>query len=199
MIHNYHWVTYGPLSFDFAPMKIDRRGPNDLLIISWDICRANSVWEEFWVNGKILKCLPCWGYVPYSSRLSKSPSIIWGNLKFLIVCVQFPERACGAVPGQLLTLFVFSTPGMKHFIVYYIIFCLLIKSSSSAFQVSFPLYVMIGKYVGLGKIWSWVLQLLFYILGPRGWWESCTFLFLFLQIPMFKIWQQRIPCLMFII
>lgn len=129
MIQNYHWVTCGSLSFDFAAMKINHRAPNDLLIIRWGIYRANSVWEEFWVNGKILKGLSHWDYVPYllcskcSSSLCKSPSIIWGNLKFLIVCVQFPERACGAVPGQLLTLFVFSTPGMKHFIVYYIIFC----------------------------------------------------------------------------
>lgn len=62
-----------------------------------------------------------------SSSLSESPAIVWGNLKFLIVCVQFPEKACGAVPGQLLTLFVFSTPGMKHFIVYYIMFCFIDK------------------------------------------------------------------------
>lgn len=82
--------------------------------------------------------------------MSKTPAIVWGNLKFLIVCVQFPERACGAVPGQLLTLFVFSTPGMKHFIVYYIMFCCIDESLVAV------LFNFISLFMSwLGNMWGW--------------------------------------------
>lgn len=121
------------------------------------------------MNGKILNpfraeavCLLC---SKCSSTLSKSPAIVWGNLKFLIVCVQFPERACGAVPGQLLTLFVFSTPGMKHFIVYYIMFCFIDKAQQQYFSAFFPSLCHGWGICGAGQGPKLIFGFVFYLLG----------------------------------